>query len=327
MKQSILNQETEESYSSSSSEEESKDALRVLYKTSSFDFNQQEKWSNSPNRGKAQNSSESFSSKDQLEVGSSKVVSEYTPMEIDDYLNKLNDDPFALFDFLSSNVSLSSKLSETTIQQSRSTEKVSNILEELRSLAFSQSLLCNIQRVEYREQVEVTLKKLDNYIRDLSESQSKGLNKFNDFYNKVVTICKDKSLNEEKAKKIEAEKKKAFDKLKDYKSKVQKLDDVVATNKGKIETVEKRQRMIQETIKKLQQENEGLNKEKTKLQTANSKQLANKQEILESVKYVSTSLSKAMKHHAELDKERSGLNADFENLKELYKKMKRSPPF
>ncbi|KAL3007977.1 hypothetical protein AAZX31_07G007000 [Glycine max] len=325
--ESILNQETEESYSSSSSEEESKDALRVLYKTSSFDFNQQEKWSNSPNRGKAQNSSESFSSKDQLEVGSSKVVSEYTPMEIDDYLNKLNDDPFALFDFLSSNVSLSSKLSETTIQQSRSTEKVSNILEELRSLAFSQSLLCNIQRVEYREQVEVTLKKLDNYIRDLSESQSKGLNKFNDFYNKVVTICKDKSLNEEKAKKIEAEKKKAFDKLKDYKSKVQKLDDVVATNKGKIETVEKRQRMIQETIKKLQQENEGLNKEKTKLQTANSKQLANKQEILESVKYVSTSLSKAMKHHAELDKERSGLNADFENLKELYKKMKRSPPF
>ena len=121
-----------------------------------------------------------------------------SPMAVDDYLNKLNDDPFALFDFLSSNVSLSSKLSETTIQQSRSTEKVSNILEELRSLAFSQSLLCNIQRVEYREQVEVTLKKLDNYIRDLSESQSKGLNKFNDFYNKVVTICKDKSLNEEK---------------------------------------------------------------------------------------------------------------------------------
>ncbi|TKY64343.1 putative WRKY transcription factor 16 [Spatholobus suberectus] len=248
-------------------------------------------------------------------------------MEIDDYLNKLDDNPFALLDFLSSDVSISSKLSEATIQRSSSTETVSTILQELRSLAFSQSLLCNIQRVEYREQVEETLKKLDNHTQDLSENQNKGLHKFIVLYKKAVTICKDKSLNEEKAKEIEVEKKQAFDKLQDSKSKVQKLDDVVSTNKIKIENVEKCQKEIQEAIKKLQGENESLNKEKTKLETVNSKQLANKKEILESVKYVSTSLGNVLKYLAELVKERSNLNADFENLKEPYKKMKTTPPF
>ncbi|XP_020225834.1 disease resistance protein RPP2B [Cajanus cajan] len=266
-------------------------------------------------------------SQDQPDVGTSKVISEHTPMEIDDYLNKLDDDPFALLDFLSSNVSISSKLSQTTIQQSDSTENISTILQELRSLAFSQSLLCNIQRVEYREQVEETLKKLDNYVQDLSESQNKGLDEFIALYKKVVTICMDKSLNEEKVKKIEIEKKQAFDKILDSKSKVQKLDDVVSMNKVKIETVEKRQKEIQDAIKKLEEENEGLNKEKTKLETANSKHLTNKEEIIESVKYISTSLGKVVKNLAELDKERLRLNADFENLKEPYKKMKRSPPF
>ncbi|XP_020225021.1 polyamine-modulated factor 1-binding protein 1-like [Cajanus cajan] len=252
-----------------------------------------------------------------------------TTLEIDDYLNKLDDNPFALLDFLSSDASVSSMLSQTTIQQpvSPSTENVSTILQELRSLAFSQSFLHNIHRVEYREQIQESLKKLENHVQDLSEGQNKGLDEFNALYKKVETICMDKSMNEEKAKNIETEKKLAFGKLLDSKSKVEKLDDVVSTNKVKIETLEKRQKEIQDAIKKLEEENEGLNKEKTELETANSKHLAIKEEIIESVKHVSTSLGKVVKYLAELDKERLKLNADFENLKEPYKKMKRNPPF
>ncbi|KAL2337938.1 hypothetical protein Fmac_012384 [Flemingia macrophylla] len=316
-----LNQEATESSCSSSSEEEtapnvgaSKHSFRVLQRTSSFD-------SNSKINGLL------LSSQDQPEVGIGKVVSEYTPMEIDDYLNKLNDNPFALLDFLSSDVSISSKLSQTIVQQCGSSENVSTILQELRSLAFSQSLLCNIQRVEYREQVEETLKKLDNCVQDLSENQRKGLDEFTVFYKKVVTICMDKSLNEEKAKNIETEKKQAVDKLVESKSEVQRLDEVVSMNKVKIETWEKRQKEIEDAIKKLEEENEGLKREKTKLEIANSKHLGNKEEIIESVKYVSTSLGKVVTHLAELNKERLRLNADFENLKEPYEKMKRSPPF
>lgn len=104
---------------------------------------------------KDQNSTESSLEKDHINVESNKInnikgVSKYTPKDIDDCLKNLDDDPFALLGFMSRDVSMSSKQSETSVQQSSTTETLASALDELRKLAFSQSMLENIGKVEYR---------------------------------------------------------------------------------------------------------------------------------------------------------------------------------
>ncbi|KAK7380164.1 hypothetical protein VNO78_32631 [Psophocarpus tetragonolobus] len=346
-----LNKFRETSISSSEEEQQVLEASstttqksKVVYKSPSFEFDPVEKGSNVPTPsvskapewtsskgpikepGKEHGLSESSHAKYQTEVESSKGVSEHSPIEIDDYVKKLDDDPFALLDILSREVSTSSKQSETSVQQSWP-ESLTTVLDELRTLAFSQPMLKNMNKVEYREQVLETTKKLDKFVEEIDNDLKMRIDSLVALFNEALENCQQRASTIEKIDKVEEEKKEALEKLQSSKEKVAHLNDNIAKNRPKVENSEKKHKEIKEKMKKLQEEYDDLDKEKATIESANTKCESEKAEILESAKYISTYLGSNFKQHDALKRDRVKYDTEFASLKKLYKKMKYNPPF
>ncbi|KAK7381778.1 hypothetical protein VNO80_00325 [Phaseolus coccineus] len=237
-----------------------------------------------------------------------KFVTKYSSFDLENCLQQLDEDPFAILDLLSAN-------------------DATTILNEFRTLVFSTSLLKKLPDQSYRQKIEESLRKLHTYRREITEEQNQGLEKFIELYNKASKISQDKMLTEDKQAKLASEKRDLYNKLQDSKLKVQQFDIAISTSKSEIENLQKRQREIQEAIKKLQQENEALEKERATLEVLCSEKQTKKNETLESVKHISTSFVYTTKQLKELEEKRLSLASAYKDLKEPYQRMKTKPPF
>ncbi|TKY68615.1 disease resistance protein [Spatholobus suberectus] len=260
-------------------------------------------------------------------IDNNKRVPKYTAMDIDNCLKKLDDDPFALLDFMSREVSMSPKQHKTNVQQSSTIETLASALLELRTLAFSQSMMKNIGKVEYREKVEAAIRKLDKFPKDTDQDLDKRIRSFIELFKKAEEVCQEQSSTVDLIKQADAEKKEALEKLQTTKDKVLQLDEAIEKRKPKLEDIEKRQKEVKDAMKKLQEELNELDKDKAKLESENTECSSKKAELIESVKYVSNALGKTSKHLVDLEKTKAKHDANFEALKDPYKKMKANPPF
>ncbi|KAL9304349.1 hypothetical protein ACSQ67_021612 [Phaseolus vulgaris] len=256
-----------------------------------------------------------------------KFVTEYSSFDLENCLQQLDENPFAILDLLSNEPSPSLKQSETCVQKVAQANDATTILNEFRTLVFSTSLLKKLPDQSYRQQIEESLHKLNTYRREITEEQNEGLETFIELYNKASKISQDKMLTEDEEAKLASEKRDLYNKLQDSKLKVQQFDTTISTSKYEIENLQKRQREIQEAIKKLQQEKEALEKERSTLEFLCSEKQTKKNETLESVKHISTSVVYTTKQLKELVEKRLSLVSAYEDLKKPYQRMKTKPPF
>ncbi|KAK7389418.1 hypothetical protein VNO78_24444 [Psophocarpus tetragonolobus] len=219
-------------------------------------------------------------------------------MDIDDCLKHLDDDPFVLFDFISREVSMSSKQSKTQVQESSMTDTLASALDELRELALNQPMLENIDKVEYREKVEAAMRKLDMFPKDIDQDLDNRIRSFIKLFENAAEVCHKKSSTIELIKQVDGEKKEALEKLQRTKDIVCQLDEVIEKRKPKIKDIEKHQKEVKDAMKKLQEELNELEKEKEKMESANMKCSSKKAELMESAKYVSYTLGTTFKHLA-----------------------------
>ena len=256
-----------------------------------------------------------------------KCVTKYSSFDLEDCLQQLDENPFAILDLLSNQLSPSLKQSETCVQKVAQENDATTILNEFRTLVFSTSLLKKLSDQSYRQQIEESLQKLHTYRREITKEQDEGLEKIIELYNKAVNISQHKMLTEDKQAKLASEKRDLYNKLQDSKLKVQQFDTTISTSKSEIENLQNRQREIQEAINKLQQENEALEKERSTLEVLYSEKQTRKNETLELVKYISTAVVYTTKQLKELEEKRLSLASAYEDLKEPYRRMKTKPPF
>ena len=259
--------------------------------------------------------------------GTGKLVTKCSSLDLENCLRQLDENPFAILDLLSNELSPSLKQSETCVQKVAQANDATTILNEFRTLVFSTSLLKKLPDQSYRQQIAETLQKLHTYRREITKEQEAGLEKFIDIYNKAVNISQDKMLTEDKQAKLASEKRDLYNKLQDSKLKVQQFDTTISTSKSQMENLQKRQREIQEAIKKFQQENEALERERSTLEVLYSEKQTRKNETLESVKCLSTSVVQTTKQLEELEEKRLSLASAYKDLKEPYRRMKTKPPF
>jgi len=256
-----------------------------------------------------------------------KLVSKYSSLDLENCLQQLEENPFAILDLLSNELSPSLKQSETCVQNVPQANDATTILNEFRTLVFSTSLLKKLPDQSYRQQIAETLRKLHTFRREITKEQEAGLEKFIELYNKAVNISQDKMLTEDKQAKLASEKRDLYNKLQDSKLKVQQFDTTITTGNSQMENLEKRQREIQEAMHKLQQENEALEKERSTLEVLYSENQTKKNETLESAKCLSTSVVQTTKQLKELEEKRLSLASAYKDLKEPYQRMKTKPPF
>ncbi|XP_027906667.1 putative disease resistance protein At4g11170 isoform X2 [Vigna unguiculata] len=254
-------------------------------------------------------------------------ATKYSSLDLENCLQQLNENPFAILDLLSYELYPSLKQLETCVQKVAQANDATTVLNEFRTLVFSNSLLKKLQDQSYRQQIAESLQKLHTYRREITKEQEAGLDKFLELYNKAVDISQDKMLTEDKQAKLAYEKRDLYNKLQNSKLKVQQFDTTISTCKSQRENLKKRQREIQEAIKKLQLENEALEKESTTLEVLYSEQQTKKNETLESVKCISISVVQTTKQLEELEEKSLSLASAYEGLKEPYERMKTKPPF
>ncbi|XP_022642085.1 putative disease resistance protein At4g11170 isoform X2 [Vigna radiata var. radiata] len=254
-----------------------------------------------------------------------KFVTKYSYFDLESCLQQLDENPFAILDLLSNELS-PLKQSETCVQRVAQANDATTVLNEFRTLVFSTSLLEKLPDQSYRQQIEESLRKLHTYRREITEEQE-GVDKFIELYEKAANISQEKMLTEDKQTKLASKKRDLYNKLQDSKLKVQQFDTAISTDKSEIENLQKRQREIQEAINKLQQENEALEKERSALEVLYSGKQTKKNETLELVKHISTSVVYTTKQLEELEEKRLSLASAYEDLKEPYGTMKTKPPF
>ncbi|BAT98371.1 putative disease resistance protein [Vigna angularis] len=238
-------------------------------------------------------------------------------LDLENCLQQFDENPFAIFDLLSSELSPSLKQSSDA----------TTLLNEFRTLVFSTSLLKKIPDQSYLQQVTESLQKLQTYRGKITKEQEAGLDTFIELYNKAVDISQGKMLTEDNQAKLASEKRDLYNKLEHSKLKVQQFDTTILTYKSQRENLQKRQREIQEAIKELQQENEALEKDSSTLEVLYSEQQTKKKETLESVKCISISVVQTTKQLEEVEKKRLSLASAYEGLEEPYGRMKTKPPF
>ena len=256
-----------------------------------------------------------------------KFVTKCSSLDLENCLQQLDENPFAILDLLSNDLSPSLKQSETCVQKEAQANDATTVLNEFRTLVFSTSLLKKLPDQSYRQQIEESLHKLHTYRREITEEQNEGLEKFIELYNKASKISQDKMLTEDEQAKLASEKRDLYNKLQDSKLKVQQFDTSISTSKSNMENLQKRQREIQEAMKKFEQENEALEKERSTLEVLYSEKQTKKNETLESVKCISTSVVQTTKQLEELEEKRLSLASAYEDLKEPYRRMNTNPPF
>ncbi|XP_022642000.1 uncharacterized protein LOC106773080 [Vigna radiata var. radiata] len=241
----------------------------------------------------------------------------YSSLDLENCLQQLDENPFAILDLLSYELSPSLKQSNDA----------TTLLNEFRTLVFSTSLLKKIPDQSYQQQVAESLQKLHTCRGKITKEQEAGLDTFRELYNKAVDISQDKMLTEVNQAKLASEKRDLYNKLEHSKLKIQQFDTTISTCKSQRENLQKRQREIQKAIKTLQQENEALEKDSSTLEVLYSEQQTKKKETLESVKCISISVVQTTKQLEELEKKRLSLASAYEDLKEPYQRMKTKPPF
>ncbi|WVZ26309.1 hypothetical protein V8G54_004853 [Vigna mungo] len=241
----------------------------------------------------------------------------YSSLDLENCLQQLDENPFAILDLLYYELSPSLKQSNDA----------TTLLNEFRTLVFSNSLLKKIPDQSYRQQVAESLQKLHTYRGKITKEQEAGLDTFRELYNKAVDISQDKMVTEDNQAKLASEKRDLYNKLEHSKLKIQQFDTTISTCKSQRENLQKRQREIQKAIKTLQQENEALEKDSSRLEVLYSEQQTKKKETLESVKCISISVVQTTKQLEELEKKRLSLASAYEDLKEPYQRMKTKPPF
>ncbi|XP_047152030.1 putative disease resistance protein At4g11170 isoform X2 [Vigna umbellata] len=255
-----------------------------------------------------------------------KFVTKYSYFDLESCLQQLHENPFAILDLLSNELSPPLKQSETCVQKVAQANDATTVLDEFRTLVFSTSLLDKLPDQSYRQQIEESLRKLHAYRREITKEQE-GVDKFIELYDKAANISQEKMLTEDKQIKLASKKRDLYNKLQDSKLKVQQFDTAISTSKSEIENLQKRQREIQGAINKLQQENEALEKERSAQEVLYSEKQTKKDETLELVKYMSTSVVYTIKQLEELEEKRLSLALAYEDLKEPYGIMKTKPPF
>ncbi|KAJ1410272.1 Leucine-rich repeat, typical subtype [Sesbania bispinosa] len=259
---------------------------------------------------------------------SNKSLPKYSPMDLDECLQTLDENPFAILNMLSGDLSFNSAQSESIILKEQSEEPIQKLLENFRELVFTNPLMELLPKdLKFQEIISAYIKTFGTRHGELSVEQVRGLDHFIQFYNQVIDILKQCQNTDGELTQANLETTDLCDKLKDLKTKVVKFDEMVKSNYQRICEIEKRKKEIEDQIRKLRKEEEDLQVEKSFLESTNLKKEKKKEEMINFAKSISIDAVKATKRIVDLEKAKHHLNDIYANFEKCFDQMRSNPPF